>query len=114
MIRPLRPIALAAALVAGGALAATGTAAAADTAPAAITTKPVVSGLYQSAYSARNHVLWATSAVGRPPVTESHLLKLDPRTLKVKGSYTPPVTDTGTGAVQAVYGVAVDDEHDTV
>ncbi|MFH8218102.1 YncE family protein [Streptomyces sp. NPDC018057] len=71
-------------------------------------------GLYQSAYSERNHVLWATTAVGRPPVTSSALLKVDPRTLSVQATYTPPVTDAATGAVEAVYGVAVDDEHDTV
>lgn len=71
-------------------------------------------GLYQSAYSERNHVLWATRSVGRPPVTESALLKVDPKSLKVKASYAPPVTDAATGTVEAVYGIAVDDEHNTV
>ncbi|WP_433854302.1 YncE family protein [Streptomyces kronopolitis] len=75
---------------------------------------PVAKGLYQSAYSERNHVLWATSAVGRPPITNSRLLKVDPRTLKTEASYAPPVTNAQTGAVEAVYGVAVDDEHNTV
>ncbi|MFI1395998.1 YncE family protein [Streptomyces sp. NPDC020681] len=71
-------------------------------------------GLYQVAYSARNNVLWVTSSVGFPPVTQSQLLKVDPRTLTVKAAYTPPVTDAATGAREAVYGVAVDDEHNTV
>lgn len=75
---------------------------------------PLAHGLYQSAYSERNHVLWATTAVGRPPVTESRLLKVSPGSLTVRDSYTPPVTDKETGAVEAVYGVAVDDRHNTV
>ncbi|NEA41613.1 YncE family protein, partial [Streptomyces sp. SID11385] len=77
-------------------------------APAPRTTvAPLAAGLYQSAYSERNHVLWATTAVGRPPVTQSALLKVDPVTLAVKATYEAPVTDTATGARQAVYGVAV-------
>lgn len=98
------------ALVAGG--AALAPAAHADT--AAPSSAPVTKGLYQSAYSERNHVLWTASAVGRPPVTTSALTKIDPRTSKVLATYTPPVTDTATGAVEAVYGIAVDDEHNTV
>ncbi|WP_328666139.1 YncE family protein [Streptomyces sp. NBC_00322] len=71
-------------------------------------------GLYQSAYSARNNVLWVTSSVGYPPVTKTQLLKVDPSTLKVKAAYTPPLKDEATGAREAVYGVAVDDVHNTV
>ncbi|MFG2502090.1 YncE family protein [Streptomyces sp. NPDC048441] len=118
-----RTAAVAVALAAGSTLAVTGTANAqpgqnSAHAPGAsgatVESAPLVKGLYQSAYSQRNHVLWATSAVGRPPVTNSSLVKVDPRTLKVKDTYTPPVTDAGTGAVEAVYGIAVDDEHNTV
>ncbi|MEU6285103.1 YncE family protein [Streptomyces sp. NPDC047028] len=94
---------------AGGASAHTGHAHHAS----AVTSAPLAAGLYQSAYSERNHVLWATASAGRP-VANSALLKVDPRTLAVKKSYTPPVTDAATGAVEAVYGVAVDDEHNTV
>ncbi|WP_306321785.1 MULTISPECIES: YncE family protein [unclassified Streptomyces] len=115
-----RSAAVTVALVAGATAAHTGTAGAATgsttasaTAPTAASA-PVTKGLYQSAYSARNHALWTTSAVGRPPVTTSALTKLDPRTLKVEATYTPPVTDAATGAVEAVYGIAVDDEHNTV
>ncbi|GGT23614.1 MULTISPECIES: YncE family protein [Streptomyces] len=105
--------AVAMAVAAGGVLTLTGTASAHTAAPAVSTAK-LTKGLYQSAYSERNHVLWVTAAVGRPPVTESHLLKVDPGTLTVESDITPPVTDTATGAVEAVYGVAVDDEHNTV
>ncbi|MEU6113461.1 YncE family protein [Streptomyces sp. NPDC047117] len=111
-----RTAAIAVAAAAGSSLALTGTASAhSGTAGGeAATSAPLTKGLYQSAYSERNHVLWTTAAVGRPPVTRSGLLKVDPRTLKVKATYTPPVTDEATGAVEAVYGVAVDDEHNTV
>ncbi|MDN3264703.1 YncE family protein [Streptomyces sp. CSDS2] len=101
------------AVAAGCVLTLTGTASA-HTGGSSVSTAKLTKGLYQSAYSERNHVLWVTAAVGRPPVTESHLLKVDPRTLTVKSDITPPVTDAATGAVEAVYGVAVDDEHNTV
>jgi DNA-binding beta-propeller fold protein YncE len=115
-----RTAAVAVALAAGSTVAMTGTATAqpgqssAHASGSTVESAPLVKGLYQSAYSERNHVLWATSSVGRPPVTNSSLVKVDPRTLKIKASYTPPVTNAGTGAVEAVYGVAVDDEHNTV
>ncbi|GAA3490838.1 MULTISPECIES: YncE family protein [Streptomyces] len=111
-----RTAATAVALAAGSSLALTGTATAQGK-PAAgstVTSAQLTAGLYQSSYSERNHVLWATAAVGRPPVTKSSLMKVDPYSLKVKATYTPPVTDAATGAVEAVYGVAVDDEHNTV
>ncbi len=105
--------AVAVAVAAGSTLALAGTASA-HSAESEITTAKLTKGLYQSSYSERNDVLWVTAAVGRPPVTESHLLKVDPETLEIEGDITPPVTDTATGAVEAVYGVAVDDEHNTV
>lgn len=111
-----RASAIAVALAAGSTLALAGAATADPGRPSvrAGDSAPLVTGLYQSAYSERNHVLWATSAVGRPPVTTSRLVKVDPRTLKAEAAYTPPVTSQETGAVEAVYGVAVDDEHNTV
>ncbi|GAB2823632.1 YncE family protein [Streptomyces daliensis] len=118
--RALRTLALATALTAGSCLALTGTANAktaahtGHSAGSSVTSGALVKGLYQSAYSERNDVLWATASVGRPPVASSSLLKVDPETLKVKDTVTPPVTDPATGAVEAVYGVAVDDEHNTV
>jgi len=87
-------------------------------------------GLYQSAYSAKNNALFVTSAVGRPPVRQSELVKLDAETLKVLARATPqpaperpggprPAASGGEGAPQgpglyAVYGVDVDDSKDMV
>ncbi|WP_405690522.1 YncE family protein [Streptomyces sp. NBC_01185] len=101
-------------VVAAGSTAALAGTASAHAAAGTVTVAPLVKGLYQSSYSERNNVLWTTSAVGRPPVLASSLLKVDPKTLKVKQTITPPVTDAATGALEAVYGVAVDDEHNTV
>ncbi|MFI8716397.1 hypothetical protein ACIGHF_00675 [Stenotrophomonas sp. NPDC077464] len=53
------------------------------------TSGKLVQGLYQSAYSAASNALYVTSAVGRPPVTQSQLLKVDPKTLKVLKAVTP-------------------------
>lgn len=85
-------------------------------------------GLYQSAYSAKNNTLFLTAAVGRPPVTQSELVKLDADSLKVLARVTPqPAPETrparpapgGNAAPQgpglfAVYGVGVDDAKGTV
>jgi YVTN family beta-propeller protein len=83
-----------------------------------IASAAAVPGLYQVAYSAKSDALFATAAVGRPPVKASQLIKLDPKTLEVLASVTPaaaPAADDGreTG-VFAVYGVAVDDAHGTI
>ncbi|MFF9688830.1 YncE family protein [Streptomyces sp. NPDC014623] len=111
--RTVTRAAIALVLATGSTAALTGTASA-HTAAGTVTVAPLVKGLYQSSYSERNNVLWTTSAVGRPPVVASSLLKVDPKTLKVKQTITPPVADAATGALEAVYGVAVDDEHNTV
>ncbi len=89
----------------------------------AIHGEPLVRGLYQSAYSPRSNAVFVTSAVGRPPVRESQLLKVDPKTLKVVASITPaaapqpPARDGQAprdGGVYAVYGVGVDDANGNV
>jgi len=79
----------------------------------------VARGLYQSAFSARNDALFVTAAVGRPPVRQSELLRLDPRTLAVVARVTPqpapppaprPGAQAATeGGVFAVYGIGLDD-----
>lgn len=78
-------------------------------------------GLYQSAYSARNDALFVTSAIGRPPVRQSELVKLDARTLKVVARVTPqaapqmparPGEEAREPGLYAVYGVGVDDSKD--
>ncbi|MCS2608688.1 hypothetical protein [Halomonas dongshanensis] len=67
-------------------------------------------GLYQSAYSSESNALFVTRAVGRPPVTQSGLLKLDPDTLEVVAEATPEeVPGFDDERVFAVYGVGVDD-----
>src|SRR3546814_1181790 len=51
-----------------------------------------------------------TSAVGRPPVKESALMKVDADTLKIEASVTPAADKTSDkGQIMAVYGVAVDE-----
>ncbi|WP_394825729.1 hypothetical protein [Pendulispora albinea] len=79
-----------------------------------VLSSPLAVGLYQSAYSVRNDVLWVTSAEGLPPVKSSSLMKVNPHTREILATYVPPVTDAATGAIEAVYGVAVDDVHDNV
>ncbi|USQ85067.1 beta-propeller fold lactonase family protein [Streptomyces phaeoluteigriseus] len=110
--RALTATAIAVALTTGTSVALTGSASAQPAASTA-TTVSLATGQYQSAYSERNDVLWVTTAVGRN-ANPSALLKVDPRTLTVEQSITPPVANPTTGALEAVYGVAVDDEHNTV
>lgn len=75
----------------------------------------LVQGLYQSAYSAASNAVFVTSAVGRPPVTQSQLLKVDPTTLEVLKAITPATVPGGKGdSVYAVYGVGVDDANGNV
>ncbi|WP_433826580.1 hypothetical protein ACQP2E_31420 [Actinoplanes sp. CA-015351] len=109
-----RRLAAAAVLAAAaGVLAVPGTATASQDATT-VTSADLIKGLYQSDYSQRNKALWVTAAVGRPPVLSSALLKVDPKTLAVEATITPPVTNETTGALEAVYGVAVDDEYNHV
>jgi hypothetical protein len=70
-------------------------------------------GLYQGAYSAKNHAVFVTSAVGRPPVKVSSLMKINPSSLALEAQIVPAATADGK-QVEAVYGIAVDDETDTV
>ncbi|MCC2595443.1 ATP-binding protein [Pusillimonas sp. MFBS29] len=80
-----------------------------------IASERLLPGMYQSAYSAASNALFVTSSVGRPPVKESTLLKVNADTLKVEGNVTPAVDKSDDkGQVMAVYGVAVDDVQGTV
>ena len=88
-----------------------------------VTSQKLVPGLYQAAYSARHDRLFVTAAVGRPPVSESRLLKIDPATLATEASVAPPAVPARPAAtgekpreagLYAVYGVAVDDTKGTV
>lgn len=95
----------------------------------ALTTIELGRGLYQAAYSAKNNHIFVTSAVGRPPVRQSELIKVDANTLKVMARVTPadapsrPLTQAIPAPAEAarqnigvfaVYGVAVDDSRGTV
>lgn len=87
------------------------------------TSQKLVNGLYQAAYSTKAGRVFVTSAVGRPPVTQSQLLKVNPQTLAIEASVTPAAAPAQTPAagqaardpgVYAVYGVGVDDSNGTV
>jgi YVTN family beta-propeller protein len=70
----------------------------------------LVPGVYQGAYSARTQRLYVASAVGRPPVRESRVVKFDPATLRIDAAITPALqAGRQDGQVQAAYGIAVDD-----
>ncbi len=79
---------------------------------------PVTRGLYQVAYSPAAEALFITAAVGRPPVTESALVKVNPETLETLASVTPGAAparpDGSDGGVFAVYGIDVDDANGNV
>ncbi len=79
-------------------------------------------GLYQTAFSKQNNAVYATTAVGRPPVKESKLVKLDADSLKVQKAVNAPIDAKATdkegnpqeGARYAMYGVDVDEANNTV
>ncbi|WP_394004487.1 ATP-binding protein [Luteimonas sp. WGS1318] len=80
-----------------------------------VATNKLVQGLYQVAHSKASNALFVTAAVGRPPVTQSELLKLDPETLEITARVTPGQVEGHTdGRVYAVYGIAVDDANGNV
>ena len=91
---------------------------------------PLVRGLYQVAYSPKTDAVFVTSAVGRPPVKDSELLKVDAKTLEVLAKVSPAAApapqgrpaapaaggqpDDGRPGVFAIYGIGVDDSNGTV
>jgi len=79
---------------------------------------PVTRGLYQVAYSRVSDAIFVTSAVGRPPVKQSALTKLDAKTLEELAQVSPeaaPAREDGEdGGLFALYGVGVDDVNGTV
>lgn len=78
-----------------------------------ITRGEATRGLYQSAYSEANDVLFVASAIGRPPVRESELVKLNAQDLSVLARISPQAVE-GQEGVYAVYGLGVDDAKGTV
>ncbi|MCB5409145.1 YncE family protein [Pseudogemmobacter faecipullorum] len=78
-----------------------------------ISSGPVTRGLYQVAWSGASDAVFVTSAVGRPPVRQSALTKLDAQSLEVLAQISPeaaPAAEDGSEAgLFALYGIAVDD-----
>ncbi|APZ51821.1 hypothetical protein [Salipiger abyssi] len=74
--------------------------------------QPLEPGLYQVA--ATDEAVYVTSAVGRPPVKQSALMKLDPETLEIVAQTAPGAAparaDGSDGGVFAVYGIGVAEE----
>lgn len=82
-----------------------------------IKTTTLDSGLYQSDYYAADNSIFVTRAVGRPPISQTTLYKLDADTLEVKGSITPAEASNSTPEKTsrlAVYGVGVDNTNGLV
>ena len=93
-----------------------------------VQSQPLVPGLYQAGYSAKTDRLFVTSAVGRPPVTRSELVKVNARTLAIEQRVTAPVAPAAPAragaapaanasalpALYAVYGLGVDDANGSV
>lgn len=68
---------------------------------------------YQVAYSPASGAIFVTGAVGRPPVAQSELVKMNADTLQKLAAITPAAApldaDGDDGGLFAVYGVAADD-----
>lgn len=73
---------------------------------------------YQVAYSPASKSIFVTGSVGRPPIKESELVKLDAATWEKQAQITPapaPAQPDGKdGGLFAVYGVGVDDANGNV
>lgn len=70
------------------------------------------SGLYQTAYSAKENSVYVTRSVGRPPLKEASLFKVNADTLEVEKEITPE--SAGASGLYGTYGVNVDDARDRV
>ncbi|MGX1738770.1 YncE family protein [Corynebacterium flavescens] len=75
----------------------------------------VPSGLYQTAYSEKQNSVYVTRSVGRPPLKESTLYKLDADTLEEQANVTPAAVDGDAAkGLLGVYGIDVNDSKDQV
>lgn len=77
-----------------------------------ITRVDVPTGAYQTAINPETGYGFGTSAVGRPPITDSQLYKFDAETLEIVDSVVPE--EAPEKGLYAVYGVGLDNEHGTV
>lgn len=78
----------------------------------AITKVEIANGQYQTAVNQAENTLFAASAVGRPPILQSKLTKLDATTLEVLAEVTPGAVDPAdeSRGVYGVYGIGLDNE----
>jgi YVTN family beta-propeller protein len=74
-----------------------------------VVSQKLAPGLYQVAESNKLGAVFVASAVGRPPVEASQLIKLDAKTLEQLAAVTPAADAQG-GGVFAVYGVGVEED----
>lgn len=78
----------------------------------------VTPGLYQVIYSPKADAVFVAASVGRPPIKDSALVKINPETLAVEGKSAPAdapaQADGKPGGVFAVYGVEVDDANGNI
>lgn len=83
-----------------------------------VKSEAVTPGLYQVIYSPKSNAVFVGSSVGRPPLKESALVRINPETLAVEAKASPAeapaLADGKPGGLFGVYGVAVDDAHDNV
>ncbi|WP_075727211.1 hypothetical protein [Corynebacterium aquilae] len=79
-----------------------------------VTNAQLPSGLYQSAYSAKQNALFVTRSVGRPPLKEASIYKLDPTTLAKVAEVTPADAGEKNRGLYGPYGIAVNDAKDQV
>lgn len=70
-------------------------------------------GLYQSAYSVKTNSLFVSASVGRPPIKEASLVRINADSMEVEASIVPAQASEKSGLF-APYGIGVDDQHDTV
>ncbi|MGC3992765.1 MAG: Ig-like domain repeat protein [Propionicimonas sp.] len=74
-----------------------------------VSEKVLAGGLYQSATNPTTGKTFTTAAVGRPPILDSTLTKLDATTLEIEKTVLPAAVDSAdaTKGVYGVYGIAL-------
>ncbi|MFT4108754.1 Ig-like domain repeat protein [Propionicimonas sp.] len=74
-----------------------------------VTEKVLAGGLYQSVTNPATGKTFTTAAVGRPPILDSTLTKLDAATLEIEKTVAPAPVDSGDSSkgVYGVYGIAL-------
>lgn len=78
--------------------------------------KALNGGLYQVAVNSTTSKVFTAAAVGRPPITDSTLTKLDADTLAVEQTVIPGAVDAGDASkgVYGVYGIGLDNSREEI